>query len=100
MRRLDLALAAALVWAAPAFGRDCPDFGVQSDQQDAFCDAFEDLLYAPHRGHGDRSVTPEERRKFDWILESDPLWAEVYRSDPKSTLQLIARIRDAGGLRR
>lgn len=35
---------------------------------------------------------------MDALIETDPLWGEVYRTDPKRTLELISRIRESGGL--
>ena len=77
---------------------DCPDFGLQDEARVAFCTEFQELLYAPYNPDSKRGNEDQNRREFEKILGSDPLWGEVYRSDPKKTLELIERIRQAGGL--
>lgn len=86
--------------AAPqtVLASDCPDFELPANDQQAFCAEFEALLYAPYTPGSDRNSNARERKELDALLGSNPLWGEVYRSDPKQTLDLINRIRAAGGL--
>ena len=91
---------AFVLWSGPALSSDCPDFGLTGPDQQTYCDEFKDLLYAPFAPNSDRNSSLEEQQKMDALIADDPLWGEVYRTDPKRTLELIARIRDAGGLDR
>ena len=97
-RSLGLGCAALLLGAPPAVSSECPDLGLQGAERAAFCAEFEALLYAPYSPGSDRSSAELEADDIGQILKSDPLWGEVYRSDPKKTLDLINRIRNAGGL--
>ncbi|MEM1267689.1 MAG: hypothetical protein AAGI50_16915 [Pseudomonadota bacterium] len=80
----------------------CPEFGVSEKAQASFCAELLKILYAPAAPSRDRGSEQGDRQsqKLRDLLGSDPLWAEAYRSDPKRTLELIARIRGAGGLQR
>lgn len=91
-------LALALPWSASA-AQECPSLGLSALEEKKFCLEFEELLYAPFDPKTDRSMGKRSKKKVEKILESDPLWGEVYRSDPKRTLELIVRIRNAGGLK-
>lgn len=95
-----LAIAGALcAMAQPAAAQDCAALGLDSDfLTEHFCAQLEALA-----GDGTgttRSVTT------DGALTSlpDEPWAtigvvqEAYRADPRKTLELIARIKGAGGL--
>jgi hypothetical protein len=85
---------------APAFAStaDCPDLGLSQDLEVQYCAEFQALLYAPFNQNADRSLSSKDRKDMDALIGSDPLWGEVFRSDPKQTLELINRIRQAGGL--
>lgn len=97
-RTLASGCAALLLGAPPVFASDCPDLGLQGAERAVFCAEFEALLYAPYSPGSDRSSADLEADDIGKIFNSDPLWGEVYRSDPKKTLDLINRIRNAGGL--
>lgn len=77
---------------------DCPDLKLGQDETQQFCAEFRELLYAPFQPGGNRQVPGVLPSDVDRIIQSDALWGEVYRSDPKQTLDLINRIRSAGGL--
>lgn len=76
---------------------DCPDFGLTEAKEKEFCEEFRALLYAPFSPNSDRNSSSEDQRRIDALIEEDPLWGEVYRADPRRTLELLTRIRDAGG---
>lgn len=85
------------VSSTPGAAADCPDLGLSGAKATLFCAEFKELLYAPYKPEAERDSTqPSDTIKR--ILESDSLWGEVHRADPKKTLALINRIRDAGGL--
>lgn len=99
MTRL-MAIVCAAVLAGigtPGQSSDCPELNLPADSQQTYCEQFRELLYGPFRSGSDRDANPPGKT-IESILTSDPLWGEVYRADPKKTLELIARIRDAGGL--
>lgn len=83
---------------ASVHAQDCPKLGLSESEAKPFCKEFRELLYAPYDPKSDRDFSTKDRRDLDRILKNDPLWGEVYRSDPKQTLDLIQRIREAGGL--
>jgi len=83
---------------AQAQAADCPQVGVSGAQHERFCQEFRKLLYAPYKPLAKRSApSKKQRSEAEEFLKSDPLWGEVYRSDPKRTLALIERIKKAGG---
>lgn len=96
---VSFVVAAYLLAATIVRASECPDFGLSDDAQLQFCAEFQDLLYAPYNPDSNRGNEDRQRRDLENLLKSDPLWGEVYRSDPKKTLELIDRIRQAGGLR-
>ena len=77
---------------------DCPDFGLSGKAQKQFCAEFQELLYAPYNPSNKRGNEDRRRLDLEEVLKSDPLWGEIYRSDPQKTLEMIDRIRKAGGL--
>lgn len=82
-----------------ALAQDCPDLGLSSAQdQGRFCAELLGLLHAPYDPsgtRGDRDILDPETNR---ILDTIPEFGEAYRSDPRKTLALLKRIRDAGGL--
>lgn len=79
---------------------DCPAFGLSSAfLQEHFCSQLRDLS-APAGTGTTRSILPEgdpdQPLSEDWAAL--PLIQDAYRADPQKTLELIARIRGAGGL--
>lgn len=99
-QQLALTLGAAVFWGVPSAGvaSDCPRLGLPQPKEERFCKEFRDLLYAPYNPNTKRAVPGRQPNKdIRPLLKSNPLWGEVYRSDPKRTLQLLARIKKAGG---
>ena len=96
MRNLSFSVILA-VSASPVLAEDCPGFGFKADYLDThFCDQFEDIIGPATRGMGpDETVSaPDGLAPEWWELE---LVREAHRVDPAKTLDLIARIRAAGG---
>lgn len=76
----------------------CPDFGIgDTAERDSVCAELNDILIAPYNAEraGDRS---DEGSDLNEILRSFGELSEAYRSDPVRTLDLIKRIKAAGGL--
>lgn len=77
---------------------DCPDLGLQSDFLAAYyCDQFERIV---DEG-GTRTIDPDaaplpDGPGYEWLQSN--LLQDAWRVDPKKTLDLIDRIRTAGGL--
>ena len=93
---LVLALALALAFAGPAAAQDtesCGDLGLgDADLARQFCDEARAIT-----GGGTRNLFgsgPDEPP--GWLKPE--LLREAYRVDPQKTLDLIDRIRNAGGL--
>ena len=109
MQRLLLTIALALPAAGPAAAQatvpeteteteTCAELGLPNAWLTAmFCDQIAEIT-----GGGTRSLGDDDPAALggnappDW-MEIDAL-AEAYRVDPQRTLELIARIRNAGGL--
>lgn len=102
---MTLRISTFIVFAVSAFSgcqavadAACPDLGVDDQAaRERFCAELSEILLAPY--DADRAVSRDSlddsvRRS----LLSSPELSEAYRSDPKRTLALIARIRAAGGL--
>jgi len=66
----------------------------------AFCDELNHLLVQPHEGAINERSSSDPEPDIDRILRDNPLLFEAYRSRPEETLDLIRRIREAGGLSR
>lgn len=95
----NLIIVALLVMAPRAYAQDQCDLGLQSAYlTDYFCSALDDIT---DPGLGTRSMTDETDTSNGGL---DPLFAEIgvlkeaYRTDPRKTLELIQRIKSAGGL--
>ncbi len=85
------------VSASPVLADDCPGFGFKADYLDThFCDQFDAIAGPVTRGLGmDETVSaPDGMAPEWWELE---VVREAHRVDPAKTLDLIARIRAAGG---
>jgi len=95
MRRALVTTIAALALAghAAAEGAEtCSDFGLEdADLVRSFCEELRSIT-----GGGTRNMFGGPDEPPDWI-ELDAL-RDAYRVDPQKTLELIARIRNAGGL--
>jgi len=98
---LTMTLAACLaVTASLAASGDgaCPDLGLDSVYLGQFfCDQFDQII----SGGITRTIDPDspalpEGRGTDWV--DIELLQDAWRMDPRKTLELIARIRTAGGL--
>ncbi|MEP1613518.1 MAG: hypothetical protein ABJL72_16565 [Roseobacter sp.] len=100
MKRVLLGMAAATAAAIPVYAdeSECPDFSVSERNQDSFCEEFLELLYGRYIPDRQRANGDDLAPEISDIISSDKIWGEVYRADPNSTLKLIQRIRDAGGL--
>lgn len=84
--------------AAVAQTTDCPDLGLENDFLSRhFCAQLQAL--APGTGTT-RSITQEGNPDLpdgqDWA--DFPLIQDAFRADPRKTLELIERIKGAGGL--
>lgn len=95
-------LAAFALVAAPslASAQDCADFGLTSRYLTGFyCDEFRSLA-----GDAERTRSMNSTPGAETPLPEGEIWGEIdiireaWRADPKKTLALIARIRNAGGL--
>ena len=93
-------IAACQVLGTTAFASDCPNFGVEQKQQIHFCSEFLELLYAPYEPDQNRETGRDQSEAVEDVINSDSLWGEIYRADPAKTLDLIKRIKDAGGLKK
>ncbi len=100
-RNLRLMTAATLVLACHATlasAQDCPELGLENEfLTDHFCAQLQAI--APGTGTT-RSITQEGNPDLpdgqDWA--EFPLIQDAFRADPRKTLELIARIKGAGGL--
>lgn len=77
---------------------NCPEIGLTGPGKDRFCAEFRDLLYAPYNPSTTRSDGLRPDTRTTDLINTDALWGEVFRAHPSKTLDLIQRIRDAGGL--
>lgn len=86
----------ALMFAATtAAAEDCGELGIPNAYLGAlFCAELREMLVpsATTRGIPDDGITPDAAWSGIEILR------DAYRADPKKTLELIRRIKDAGGL--
>lgn len=99
MTRRILSLALVLATAAGSAGADdCPQLGLESGYLTAyFCGQFARIV----ADGTTRTIDPEQQNPpegpgYDWA--EIELLREAWRVDPKKTLELIQRIRTAGGL--
>ena len=79
---------------------ECPDFGIESEYlQQFFCDQLNGILAQTGK---DRSSWPSGEEPPE--EETLPPWRQIkgldeaYNRDPRKTLELIERIKAAGGL--
>jgi hypothetical protein len=100
MRQTWLTLIVTTGLAATAAGAetvDCPALGLDSAWlTEFFCSELGDIL-----GDTTRAIEPDETPLpngpgTDWV--NIPLLQDAWRVDPRKTLELIDRIRTAGGL--
>lgn len=88
--------------AAAATETTCPDLGVENAfLADHFCAQLQAIV--PQDGDATgitRSITQEGNPDLpdDQNWANFPLIEDAYRADPRKTLELIARIKGAGGL--
>ena len=84
------------VAGSSAVAADCPDLGIGNEYlSQFFCEQLSDLagpVTRTIRGDSDKTF---EGAPPDWVQV--PLIRDAWRSDPAKTLELIKRIRDAGG---
>lgn len=98
LRKTILSTALLFGAAAPAAAQDCPDLGLESAfLTEHFCAQLQAI--APGTGTT-RSITqegnPDLPEGTDWA--DFPMIQDAYRADPRKTLELIERIKGAGGL--
>ncbi len=100
LRNLCLATACVASCASAAFAQtaDCPDLGLENEFLSThFCAQLQALV--PGTGTT-RSITQEGNPDLpegqEWA--DFPLIQDAYRADPRKTLDLIERIKGAGGL--
>ncbi|WP_347313420.1 hypothetical protein [Defluviimonas sp. SAOS-178_SWC] len=92
----------ALLLAAPggAGAEECAELGLRSGYLSAlFCAELDALVQGgvTARGVGDDSAAgPDAPGLPDW--PDIAILQDAYRADPRKTLELIRRIKDAGGL--
>ena len=88
------------LWATEAV--ECPDLGLDSAfLSDHFCAQLQAIVPQEGAATGTtRSITqegnPDLPQGEDWA--SFPMFQDAYRADPRKTLELIERIKGAGGL--
>ena len=95
---LIVAAAIALLALAPAAlaDDDCPDLGFETEWLNAFyCARLRSLAEGP-AVPPDRSVGVPDDEAAE-LIDGVPLVREAFHADPRSTLDLIDRIRAAGG---
>ena len=81
--------------AAPAHAEDCSELGLTNGYlTEHFCSQLRDLA-----GSGaTRSMAPSADDTLADQFHDLEIIQEAYRADPRKTLELIERIRNAGGL--
>lgn len=98
LRHVLLTVTTLLLTAPAASAQDCPDLGLENAfLTEHFCAQLLDIL--PGTGTT-RSITqegnPDLSDDAEWA--DFPLIQDAYRADPRKTLELIERIKGAGGL--
>ncbi len=95
--RTCLAVMALLAGAGTAAAQDCEALGLQSSYlTELYCSELQSIADTEATrsvGEGENVSEPE-----DPFLRDIDVIREAYRADPKKTLALIARIKNAGGL--
>ena len=83
--------------AAPALADGhCPDFGFSSEYlNEFFCDQLDTLTDPANEPPTRTVVVPDAETQA--IIDQFGLVEEAFQADPRSTLDLLARIRSAGG---
>ncbi len=92
-----LTIVALCCTAGSVAAEDCPGFGFGNAYLDThFCGQFADII-----GPVTRSITNDEPGSPPADMPAEwwglPMVQDAHRVDPAKTLQLIQRIRDAGG---
>ena len=88
----------AICLAPPAMAEeDCPALGFRSTYlNELYCQRLKEIVEeAPDAPTRSIDMLDDESRR---IIEEVGLIRESYHADPKKTLELIKRIREAGGL--
>ncbi|MEL6516746.1 MAG: hypothetical protein AAFQ39_03450 [Pseudomonadota bacterium] len=81
--------------AAPAHADDCSELGLTNGYlTEHFCSQLRDLAGASTT----RSMAPTTDETLADQFHDLEIIQEAYRADPRKTLELIERIRNAGGL--
>lgn len=88
----------AICFATPTLAEEhCPAFGFQSSYlNDLYCQRLREIVEeAPDAPTRSVDMLDDDTRR---ILDGASLMRDAYHADPKKTLELIKRIREAGGL--
>ncbi len=95
MRRFILGL--TLLAASPATAEDCPDFALDSAYLHGFfCGQLDQIIGPKTRTiEPDAPVSTPDGLPQEWL--GIPAIRDAYRVDPARTLEMIQRIKDAGG---
>ncbi len=93
--RLILAIGMSVTLALPASADPCEGLGLRNAYlTQHFCKLLGDIrTEGATRGVGIQEADPLQP---DWL--EIPVLRDAYRADPRKTLELIRRIKDAGGL--
>ena len=98
MRKFAFAL--LLAWPGLANAEDCPDLGLESAYlTQFFCDQAAGIgaqTGSDRSSWPDGFPPPDDATKQPW--RQFEVFDEAYRVDPRKTLELIDRIKSAGGL--
>lgn len=88
------------LWPLAAPAAECPDLGVANAYlAQMFCDQLNGIVATEPATRGvtdGNDQEPEAAEMPPWA--GFPLLKDAYRADPQATLELIARIKNAGGL--
>jgi hypothetical protein len=95
MRYLLIGL--SLCVARPLAAEDCPTFALESDYLNGFfCGQLEEIIGPRTRTiEPSNPITTADSQFDDWLSIS--VIGDAYRVDPGRTLEMIQRIKDAGG---
>lgn len=91
-----------LFLAQAAHAEDCTQLGIENDYlQKMFCAELDEIIDADpiSRGiGGDDDPDSDTDNLFEGLGIDAEVFKKAYRADPSATLELIERIRQAGGL--
>ena len=93
----QLLIGFSLCFATPLAAEDCPTFALDSVYLNGFfCGQLEEITGPKTRTiEPTNPITTEDGQFDEWL--SIGVIADAYRVDPARTLEMIQRIKDAGG---